>query len=163
MGRTAGQRGTWRAAGARAGLAPGRNGDGPIIGAIVTGDLINNDTFVSDSLAGSIPGSLVIIAMGEVQIATNVVNETGVRTVGHLIPREVIDELAERQVFRGEASIDKRVYVTAFDPILNHDGAIIGSLFVGVPKDRFVALQYQNIKAVAGIAVLGLIMATVVG
>ena len=144
-------------------ITPVMNKDGAIIGAIVTGDLINNDTFVSDSLAGSIPGSLVTIAMGEVQIATNVVSETGVRTVGHLIPREIIDELASHQVFRGEASIDKRVYVTAFDPILNHDGAIIGSLFVGVPKDRFVALQYQNIKAVAGIAVLGLIMAAVVG
>src|SRR4030066_1398206 len=71
-------------------ITPVMNRDRGIISAIVTGDLINNDTFVSDSLAGSIPGSLVIIAMGDVQIATNVVNETGVRTGGPLTPREVI-------------------------------------------------------------------------
>ncbi|MDP2688555.1 MAG: cache domain-containing protein, partial [Deltaproteobacteria bacterium] len=144
-------------------ITPVLNAEGSVIGAIVTGDLINNDTFVSDSLAGSIPGSLVTIAMGEVQIATNVVGETGARTVGHLIPREVVEELKTHQGFRGEASIDRKHYITAFDPILNHEGEIIGSLFVGVPKDRFVALQYQNIKAVTGIAFAGLIMATVVG
>ncbi|MFQ5735983.1 MAG: ATP-binding protein [Thermodesulfobacteriota bacterium] len=144
-------------------ITPVMNGQGRVIGAILTGDLINNDTFVSDSLAGSIPGSLVTIAMGEVQIATNVVNEAGVRTVGHLIPTEVIEEIKANKGFRGEASIDKKDYITAFDPIVNHEGKIIGSLFVGVPKDRFVALQYQNIKAVSGIAFVGLILASVVG
>jgi signal transduction histidine kinase/HAMP domain-containing protein len=144
-------------------ITPVMNDGGDVIGAIVTGDLINNDTFVSDSLAGSIPGSLVTITMGDVQIATNVVNEAGVRTVGHYIPKAVIDELDANRIYRGEAAIDRKIYITAFDPIINHDGQIIGSLFVGVPKDRFVNLQYQNIKAVTGIAIAGLIMAAVVG
>ncbi len=144
-------------------ITPVMNRDGRVIGAILTGDLINNDTFVSDSLAGSIPGSLVTITMGDVQIATNVLSETGERTVGHLIPDAVVSVLDANRAYRGEASIDNRDYLTAFDPIINHDGLTIGSLFVGVPREHFVALQYQNIKAVTGIAVAGLIMATLVG
>ncbi|MBI1911129.1 MAG: cache domain-containing protein [Deltaproteobacteria bacterium] len=141
-------------------VTPVMDSSDKVIGAIITGDLMNNDSFVSDSLAESIPGSLVTIAMGNVQIATNVVDENGHRTIGHLIPKEVISEINTNLSFRGETSIAQKQYITAFDPIINHDAKIIGSLFVGVPKEKFVELQYRNIKAVTTIALVGLLMAT---
>ncbi len=131
-----------------------------VAGAIVSGDLINNDAFVSDALADSIPGSLVTIALNDVQIATNVLNDVGERTIGHLIPKDVLVEINSKNGFRGETSIAHRYYITAFDPIINSDGSIIGSLFVGVPKEKFVELQYKNIKAVTTIALVGLFLAT---
>ncbi|MBI5588174.1 MAG: cache domain-containing protein [Deltaproteobacteria bacterium] len=133
-----------------------------VIGAIITGDLINNDPFIPDTLAESIPGSLVTIAMEETQIATNVMDESGQRTVGQRIPKDVLEEIRMNKGFRGETSIGNRSYITAFDPIINYDGRIIGSLFVGVPREKFVELQYKNIKAVVTIAVIGLFLASVV-
>ncbi len=130
------------------------------IGAIITGNIINNDSFIPDSLAESIPGTLVTIAMGDVQISTNVISEDGERTIGHTIPKEVFEDVSSNRAFRGETSIARKYYITAFDPILNHDGKIIGSLFVGVPKEGFLELKYKNIKAVVTIAIVGLFMAT---
>lgn len=143
-------------------VTPVMDAGGSVIGAIITGDLINNDAFIPDTLAESIPGSLVTIAMGETQIATNVINESGKRTIGQRIPKDVLDEIKKSNGYRGEASIDGRFYITAFDPIINYQGNIIGSLFVGVPKERFVELQYKNIKAVVTITVIGLFLASVV-
>jgi len=134
-----------------------------VLGAIISGDLINNDNFVSDALADSIPGSLATIAMNDVQIATNVRQESGLRTLGHLIPKEVVEAVNSNLSFRGETAIAHQKYITAFDPIISYQGKIIGSLFVGVPKVKFVDLQYKNIKAVTGIAFIGLVMAAGVG
>ncbi len=131
-----------------------------VAGAIISGDLMNNDAFVSDALAYSIPGSLVTIAMNNIQIATNVVNEVGERTIGHIIPPNVLEDINSKKGFRGETSIAHRRYITAFDPILDSEGRTIGSLFVGVPKEKFVELQYKNIKAVTTIALAGLFLAT---
>ncbi len=133
-----------------------------VIGAIITGDLLNNDPFIPDTLAERIPGSLVTIAMGETQITTNVINKAGLRTIGQRIPKDVLEEINNNKGFRGETSIGDRAYIAAFDPIINYDGKIIGSLFVGVPREKFVELQYQNIKAVFTIAVIGLFLASVV-
>lgn len=134
--------------------------NGSVIGAIITGDLLNNDSSVPDALAESIPGSLVTIAMGNVQIATNVVGESGERTIGQVIPVGVIDEINKKMGYRGEALIAQKNYITAFDPIMNNEGRIIGSLFVGVPKERFVELQYENIKVMTTIALIALFLAT---
>jgi len=143
-------------------VTPVMNDRNTVIGAIITGDLINNDPFVPDTLAVSIPGSLVTIAMGETQISTNVLNQSGMRTIGQRIPKDVLEEIEKNKGFRGETSIGEMSYITAFDPILNYNGKIIGSLFVGVPKEKFVELQYQNIKAVVTIAFIGLLLASVV-
>ncbi|MBI5491569.1 MAG: cache domain-containing protein [Deltaproteobacteria bacterium] len=141
-------------------VTPVMDRDENVAGAIISGDLMNNDAFVSDALAYSIPGSLVTIAMNNIQIATNVVNEVGERTIGHMIPANVLEEINSNKGFRGETSIAHRYYITAFDPILDSEGRIIGSLFVGVPKEKFVELQYKNIKAVTTIALVGLFLAT---
>lgn len=134
-----------------------------VLGAIVTADLMNNDTFVPDSFADIIPGSLVSIAMGGVQISTNVINESGARTVGHRVPGYVLDEILAAKGFRGDTIIAGKYYIAAYDPIFNHRGEVIGSLSIGLPKEKFVELQNENIKAIISIALLALFMASGVG
>jgi signal transduction histidine kinase/HAMP domain-containing protein len=133
---------------------------GNVLGAIVTGDLINNDPFVPDAFAESIPGALVTISMGDVQVATNVKDENGKRLVGHIIPADVLAGIKSQMGYRGETVIAHKPYLSAFDPVINYEARIIGSIFVGVPKERFVSLQYDNIKAVITISMIGLFLAT---
>ncbi|MEK6759645.1 MAG: ATP-binding protein [Deltaproteobacteria bacterium] len=141
-------------------VTPVSDGHGRAIGAIVTGDLLNNDSFVSDTMAEFIPGTLVSIVKDNVQIATNDTDETGKRAVGRLIPEDIVSEIRRTLGYRGEALIAGRHYLTAFDPIINFEAGVVGSLFVGVPKERFVELQNQNIKAIMTIAFIGFILAS---
>ncbi len=141
-------------------VTPVIDSDGGTLGAIITGDLTNNDTFVPDSFAEIIPGSLVSISMKGVKIATNVRNEDGERALGHLYPAEVLDEIRSNKGFGGETTVAGSAYMAAFDPITNHRGEVIGSLFVGVPKQRFAELQNENVKAVIVISTIALFLAT---
>ncbi|MBE9528386.1 MAG: cache domain-containing protein [Proteobacteria bacterium] len=141
-------------------VTPVMNEADTVVGAIITGDLTNNDTFVPDSFADTIPGSLVSISMGGVQVATNVRNEEGGRAVGHLYPSEVLDKILSNEGFRGETVVAGSSYMAAFDPITNYRDEVIGALFVGVPKERFVELQNENIKAVIAISTVALFLAT---
>ncbi|WKZ33804.1 MAG: ATP-binding protein [Thermodesulfobacteriota bacterium] len=141
-------------------VTPVVDGEGSVLGAIISGDLINNDFFVPDSLAESISGSIVAISMGGTQVSTNGVDEDGVRAVGRLIPEAVLSELDSNLGYRGEIDIAGKAYLSAFDPIRNNEGLVVGSLFVGIQKEKFVDLQYANIKAVATIALIGIFMAT---
>ena len=141
-------------------VTPVTDESGEVLGAIITGDLLNNDTYVPDTFADTIPGTLLSISLKNVQISTNVFSEPGVRTFGHLVPPGVLKAISEKKAFRGEIEIARKRYITAFDPIRNHRGEIIGSLSVGIPKERFVELEYENIKAIVSIALIGLLLAT---
>lgn len=144
-------------------VTPVMDNRGRTTGAIITGDLLNNDTYVPDSLEESIPGSLVTISIGGVQVSTNLMSERGQRAIGHIVSREVLDAINTNMGFRGEAYVVDKYYIAAYDPIIDHDGKVIGSLSVGLPKERFVKLQYENIKAIISIALIGIFTATGLG
>jgi signal transduction histidine kinase/HAMP domain-containing protein len=133
---------------------------GEVTGAIITGDLTNNDTFVPDTFAGVFPGSMVSITIGDVQISTNLKTFAGEKAVGHVLPAYVYEEIKTKKDYRGLTSLAGRDYISAFEPIVNHRGEVIGSLFVGVPKDRFDSLQNENIKAIISISLIALFLAS---
>lgn len=143
-------------------VTPVKDEDGKVSGAIITGDLTNNDTFVPDTFEGVFPGSMVSIAMGDVQISTNLMTAAGARAVGQVIPPEVYEEIKTNKGYRGETSLAGVYYISAFDPIMNYRGEVIGSLFVGVPKKKFDTLQNENIKAIISTSLIALFMASAV-
>jgi signal transduction histidine kinase/HAMP domain-containing protein len=144
-------------------VTPVTDNAGDVLGAIVTADLINHDTFVPDTSAEMIPDAFVSIAMGARVISTNVTGESGLRSVGAPVPPHVLDELGPGRSFRGESTIAGKDYIVAYDSILNHRGDVIGSISVGLPKERFAELQSAYVKGLIGIAVLALFMASGVG
>jgi signal transduction histidine kinase/HAMP domain-containing protein len=134
-----------------------------VLGAIVTADLINHDTFVPDTSAEMIPDAIVSIAMGARIISTNATDESGARSIGEPIPARILDELGAVGSFRGERIVADREYIVAYDPILNHRGDLIGSISVELPKERFAELQSTYVKGIIGIAMLALFLASGVG
>ena len=78
-------------------------------------------------------GGVATVFMGDVRVATNVKNADGSRAVGTaLAPGPVHDALFKAgQSYRGEADVLGRMYFTAYDPIRDKAGAMIGVLVVG--------------------------------
>lgn len=141
-------------------VTPVADDTGSVIGAIITGDLINNNPFVPDNFAEAIPGALLTIAMRNVHVSTNVKNEKGERTLGSQVPEDVLWAIEKSRGYRGDTKMARKHYLMAFDPIVDYRGNIIGSLFVGVLNDRFVELQYENSKAVFFISLIAIMLAT---
>jgi len=84
-----------------------------------------------------------------VRVSTNVIKSDGTRAVGTVVSQPVYDAVVNRgETFYGTADVVGTTYVTAYEPIRNQNGEIIGILFVGVTED---ALFGPLMKEVSGI------------
>ncbi|MFI5933171.1 methyl-accepting chemotaxis protein [Actinoplanes sp. NPDC051494] len=76
------------------------------------------------------------------RVATNIKSATGSRAIGTYIPAANADGSANAvaaaikggKEYRGVASVVGNWFITAYDPIKNSDGDVIGALFVGTPQ-----------------------------
>lgn len=105
---------------------------------LVDGKPLNQDYAVVDKIKELVGGTATIFQF-DTRISTNVIKEDGTRAVGtKLAAGEVYDTvLKQGKPFHGEADILGVRYFTAYAPIVNQDGEVIGILYVGVEKARF--------------------------
>ena len=90
--------------------------------------------------AVSAVGGTATIFMGDTRVATNVMKSDGTRAIGTKLARgPVYDAIFnEGKPYRGEADILGTSYFTAYDPIKNDYGEVIGILYVGLLECRIL-------------------------
>ncbi len=109
-------------------------------GQLYAGDYLINNNFELPDKIKNIFGGTATIFMGDVRVTTNVPREDGSRAVGTRLVGPAYHAIFEQGVpYRGEADILGRPYFTAYDPIRNGRGDVIGALYVGVEKSLFLA------------------------
>ena len=107
-------------------------------GRLLVGNHVLNNNFETTDKVQKIFGGVATIFMGDERVSTNVLDTQGKRAVGtRLVGPAHTSIFKEGLSFRGEAPILGHVYLTAYDPIRDKNGAIIGALFVGVKKSTF--------------------------
>nr|WP_246499872.1 methyl-accepting chemotaxis protein [Azospirillum soli] len=105
-------------------------------GALYVADFrVDGDTSVVDRIR-DLTGGVATVFQGDVRVSTNVLKSDGSRAVGtKLDPGPVYDALfLHRKPFRGEAQILGEPYYTAYDPLLDSSGKVVGVLFVGLKR-----------------------------
>jgi two-component system NtrC family sensor kinase len=86
-----------------------------------------------DELYHNKPVGTVTIFQDDVRISTNVLNEAGQRAVGTRVSEEVYDAVVENgQRWMDRAFVVTHWYKTAYEPIRNIRGEIVGILYVGI-------------------------------
>ncbi len=83
------------------------------------------------------------------RVATNVAKLDGTRATGTYIPavnpdgtpNPVVSTVLSGETFRGEAFVVNAWYVTAYEPILDDAGEVIGILYVGVEQEAEAVRQ----------------------
>lgn len=79
-----------------------------------------------------------------VRVCTNVEGSDGKRAIGTYIPainpdgshNPVISTVLKREIFQGRAFVVNAWYLTAYKPILDDAGEVIGILYVGIEQNR---------------------------
>jgi len=100
--------------------------------------VLNGDFSIPDRLK-EISGGTATIFMNDVRVSTNVVKDDGSRAVGTRLQGPAYDTVfREGKPYRGEAEILGVPYFTAYDPIKDARGKVIGALFTGVKKSIFL-------------------------
>jgi len=124
-------------------------------GKLLAGDTpLNGDTQLVDLVKQLVDGTCTIF-MNDERIATNVIAPDGKRATGTKLARTAAYEsiFTARQPFRGEVEILGRPYMTAYDPILDQSGKVIGILYVGTPKDEFTKAAWTTVQTIIGLTV----------
>jgi len=137
------------------------------LGVLIGGVLLNRNFEVVDKIKeivhegqiyqGKEIGTATIF-QGDLRISTNVKNADGSRALGTLVSGEVYDAvLKEGKRWVGEAFVVNATYITAYEPIRDLNGNIVGMLYVGVLKQPFDDVLQRGIITFLGIAFLGVL------
>jgi len=148
--------------------APVLDDDGSLIGVLYGGTLINRNyelvdevknTVYQDALYKGKSEGTATIFQGNLRISTNVTDRSGARAIG----TQVSAEVHERVLGRGEPWVDRAFvvndwYITAYEPIRNIAGEVIGILYVGMLEQRFADMKNNTILVFLGITMAGAVL-----
>ena len=114
----------------------------------------NVETPVIDEIIGLVGGTATLFQRinpdGDMlRVATNVANQQGQRAIGTYIPavnpdgaaNPVIETVLKGETYRGVAFVVNAWYITAYEPVRDELGDIVGMLYVGVRQEQIEALR----------------------
>ena len=148
--------------------APVLDDNGSLIGVLYGGILINRNyelvdevknTVYQDALYKGKSEGTATIFQGNLRISTNVKDRSGARAIG----TQVSTEVHERVLDKGEPWVDRAFvvndwYITAYEPIRNIAGEVIGILYVGMLEQRFADMKNNTILVFLGITMAGAVL-----
>lgn len=113
-------------------------------------DRIRKTVFSDDYFEGK-PLGTVTIFLEDTRIATNVITADSVRAIGTIVSDEVYTKVLEQgERFADRAFVVNDWYLSAYDPIKDAQGNIIGILYVGLLEKKYTAYgQDLTIKFIA--------------
>jgi len=153
--------------------APVSDRDGRLIAVLYGGVLLNRDfevagpdhcivdrvkdtVYQGETYRGKDIGTVTIF-QDDVRISTNVMDSEGRRAIG----TRVSEEVYERVVVEGgrwvaPAFVVNDWYITAYEPIRDIDGGVLGILYVGVLRQKYDDLERETLLRFLGITLLGM-------
>lgn len=126
-------------------------------GKLLVGNYVVNGNFELPDKVQEIFGGVATVFQGDTRVSTNVLDDHGFRAVGTKLVGPAYEAVFKQgKPYRGEAVILGTPYLTAYDPIRDVKGAIIGALFVGVEKSAFLA-RYSGLRIQLTLTLVGML------
>ncbi|MBN2137777.1 MAG: cache domain-containing protein [Sedimentisphaerales bacterium] len=138
--------------------------DGGLIGVLYGGKLLNRNYEIVDKVKETVykgerykdkDAGTATIFQRDLRVSTNVRSDSGSRAIGTRVSREVNEQVLEKGLaWVGRAFVVNAWYKTAYEPIRDVEGNIIGILYVGTLEQPFADMS-RNIFVVFVSIVLG--------
>jgi two-component system NtrC family sensor kinase len=152
--------------------APVRDRSGTIVGALYGGILLNKNYTVVDRIKKIVFEGVkfkdkdvgtATIFLDDTRISTNVQTNEGNRAIGTRLSAEVYNRvILNREKWVDRALVVNDWYFTAYEPILDLEGTVIGSLYVGMLEQAHTALKKKVGLLFAGVLLAGSLFGLVV-
>jgi len=149
----------------QAAAAPILGSRGGIAGALFAARLLNRDDLLVDKIRSTVftdvtyegrPTGTATLFLDDVRVATNVPAAGGGRALGTRLSAEVAGQVLERRQHWAErAFVVSDWYLSAYEPLLNCDDQVVGSLYVGVLERPYRGLMWRSLGVVGAIHLLG--------
>ncbi|CCO08209.1 cache domain-containing protein [Desulforamulus hydrothermalis] len=119
-------------------------------GYLYKGEVKMNNNFEVVDYISSLTGDTCTLFLGNTRVATTIKKADGQRAVGthssDVVAKKV---LTEGKDYLGEAEVVGEKYQTAYSPIYDHRGNIIGMFYVGISKKFYDQLLYESLWRMA--------------
>lgn len=137
------------------------------------GKIVNRDSDLVDKIRSFVfenqmyegrPTGTVTIFLDDVRIATNVLDKNGERAIGTRVSATVYKKVVEEgQTWLDRAFVVTDWYLTAYEPIRNIEGKVIGILYVGILEKPFTDMRRNVFLVFLVIVVIASLMAVILG
>lgn len=145
------------------------DGNKKLLGVLYGGHLLNRDYHIVDRIKnivyrgvkykGKETGTATIFQW-DVRISTNVRDSEGLRAIGTRVSWDVYERVLENgQPFIGSTYVVNANYITAYEPIRNIRGEVIGILYVGILEQPYIDKRNELVLSFFAVAILGIIFA----
>ncbi|MCF7956016.1 MAG: cache domain-containing protein [Phycisphaerae bacterium] len=142
------------------------NDEGKVVEVAYGGKIINRDFALIDRISNLVfedelydgkPIGTVTIFQGDVRIATNVLDENGERAIGTKVSETVYNQVIEKGLpWPDRAFVVTDWYMSAYEPIRNINGEIIGILYVGTLEKPFTHMIFKAVFAFLAIGIIAI-------
>ena len=146
-------------------LDPAKNLLGIVYGGVLLSrnfeivDRIKQTVFQNLQYKGQDIGTATIL-QDDLRISTNVKNENGSRAIGTRVAEDVYQQVVQRgKPWIGRAFVVNHWYITAYEPIRDLAGGIIGILYVGILEQKYVDLRHRAVMVFLAITLVGALVA----
>ena len=138
-------------------------------GALYKGDTdMTQASDVVDNMGAMVSGHVTVF-QNDTRVATTVKKNTGERSVGTQASAKVADTVLKGgKSYTGSADVLGQEYFSAYEPIKDESGKVIGMLFVGLPASDMDGIQQKFVleivvSTILIILVLGVVANLIVG
>ncbi len=137
--------------------SPLKSPSGEIVGAVYGGGLLNGDNQLVDRITrvvlerGEGGSGNSTIFLDDVRIATSVVDEQKERAIGTRMSEEVYNAIIRGDKWVGRAFVIRDWHFSAYEPIRDLGGSIIGALYVGAPELPLLQVQSRIQRIFTGV------------
>ncbi|MBI5778829.1 MAG: cache domain-containing protein [Planctomycetes bacterium] len=153
--------------------SPVMDNNGNLLGVLYGGVMINRNYKIVDKIKdivfegqtykGKDIGTATIF-QDDLRISTNVKTKAGERAIGTRIAADVGEQvLVKGQPWIERAFVVTDWYFTAYEPIKDIEGRIIGILYVGILEAKFVDIKNETLWLFISITVIGVLVALLIG
>jgi two-component system NtrC family sensor kinase len=142
--------------------APVMAPDGTVAGVIYGGLLLNGENRLVDRITRVIfqprenagrPAGSATIFLDDVRIATSVMDRRGERAIGTMMSTEVYNAISRGEKWNGKAFVLDKWNFTAYEPLRDYRGAVVGALYVGMPEQPYAELRSQINTIFSGVLI----------
>jgi len=134
--------------------------NGQTVGTVIQARLLNRDYEVVDLIKQETGAETVALLAQDWRISTNVPYEDReTRAIGTRVSREVAETvLNQGESFIGEANVVGTTFLSAYNPVYNSDGDVIGMTYVGNPQTEINAALFRASVINYGIGLIILVI-----
>ncbi|MBI5809685.1 MAG: cache domain-containing protein, partial [Deltaproteobacteria bacterium] len=128
-------------------------------GAIITADVINNDSHIPDTVSSKMPGLFISVSLKGMRVSTNMSGNDGRSLKNTALPADILSALSSGSPVSGEWGMQSVAYYSTFEPIKDNKGVVIGSLDAGISKESLWIIQKANQQIIAVATLVGIAFA----